>query len=254
MIELDRVSVAFGRHRVLHEVSLRIADGEWATLVGPNGGGKTTLLRAIAGLVGFAGRIALQGHSADRLGRRVLSRLVAFVPQAPLMPAAMSVFEYVVLGRTPHISYLGSESRRDLEAAEEAMARLELVDLAVRPLGELSGGERQRAVLARALVQDAPILLLDEPTSALDIGHQQQAFDLLDSLRSEAGLTVVSAMHDLTLASQYAERVVLIDAGRLVAEGAPQEVLTEERLRQHYAASVRVLEHAGGIAVVPVRS
>jgi iron complex transport system ATP-binding protein len=253
MIELDRVSVSLGRHRVLHDVSIRIEDGEWATLVGPNGGGKTTLLRAVAGLVAYSGTVALQGQPADRLGRRGLARLVALVPQSPLMPAAMSVFEYVVLGRTPHISYLGSESRRDLEAAEEAMVRLELVELAARPLGELSGGERQRAVLARSLVQEAPILLLDEPTSALDIGHQQQAFDLLDSLRGEAGLTVVSAMHDLTLASQYAERVVLIDGGRVVAEGPPQAVLTEERLREHYAASVRVLEHAGGIAVVPVR-
>jgi cobalamin transport system ATP-binding protein len=165
----------------------------------------------------------------------------------------MSVAEYVVLGRTPHISYLGAESRRDLGVAEQAMGRLELLELAARPLGELSGGERQRAVLARALAQDAPILLLDEPTSALDLGHQQQALDLLDGLRRDVRLTVLSAMHDLTLASQYAERVLLIDDGRLVADGSPQAVLTEERVARHYAASVRVIEHPDGIAVVPVR-
>jgi iron complex transport system ATP-binding protein len=169
------------------------------------------------------------------------------------MPPAMSVGEYVVLGRTPYISYFGAESSGDLAAAGRAMARLELVDLASRPLGELSGGERQRAVLARALAQEAPILLLDEPTSALDLGHQQQALDLVDALRIDAGLTVLSAMHDLTLAAQYAERVLLVDAGRLVADGPPAAVLTEERLARHYSASVRVLEHADGIAVVPVK-
>jgi len=133
------------------------------------------------------------------------------------------------------------------------MERLELVELAERPLGQLSGGEQQRAVLARALVQEASILLLDEPTSALDIGHQQQVLDLLDTLRGEASLTVVAAMHDLTLASQYAEHVLLLDSGYVVAEGPPRDVFTEERLARHYAASVQVLEQPGGIAVVPVR-
>src|SRR6185503_2830169 len=159
----------------------------------------------------------------------------------PLLPAAMAVLDYVVLGRTPYISYLGRESRSDLEAAERAMARLELTELAGRPLDSLSGGERQRAVLARALVQEAPLLLLDEPTSALDLGHQLQALELVDSLRSEAGLTVVAAMHDLTLAAQFADRVLLLDGGRLVADGAPADVLTQEALARHYGARVRVV-------------
>jgi iron complex transport system ATP-binding protein len=253
MIELDRVSVSFGRSRVLADVTATFTKGEWGALVGPNGAGKTTLLRAIAGLVDWGGDISLDGDDTRRLGRRELARRVALVPQSPLMPPAMTVREYVALGRTPHISYFGAESRRDLEAAETAMERLELVELAERPLGELSGGEQQRAVLARALVQEAPVLLLDEPTSALDIGHQQQALDLLDTLRGEVGLTVVAAMHDLTLASQYAEHALLLDAGRVVAEGRPRDVLTEDLLARHYAASVQVLEHAGGIAVVPVR-
>jgi iron complex transport system ATP-binding protein len=253
MIELDKVSVRFGRHQVVETVSAKVGLGEWVALVGPNGAGKTTLLRAIAGLVRFDGRIALHGTQTTEHGRRRLSQLVALVPQTPLMPPAMTVLDYVVLGRTPHISYLGTEADRDLAAAERAMRRLELINLVSRPLGELSGGERQRAVLARALAQEASVLLLDEPTSALDIGHQQQALDLVDALRVEGELTILSAMHDLTLAGQYSDRVVLMDEGRVVAEGAPEEVLTEERLGRHYAASVRVLRHADGIAIVPVR-
>jgi iron complex transport system ATP-binding protein len=253
MIELDQVSVRFGRHRVVETVSASVDAGEWVALVGPNGAGKTTLLRAISGLIAYEGRISVGKRQAAGLARREHARLVALVPQTPLMPAAMSVREYVMLGRTPHISYLGSERGQDLAAVARAMSRLDLTDLASRPLGELSGGERQRAVLGRALAQEAPLLLLDEPTSALDIGHQQQALDLVDALRAEAGLTVLSAMHDLTLAGQYADRVVLMDEGRLVADGPPDEVLTEERLGRHYAASVRVLRHPDGIAVVPVR-
>jgi iron complex transport system ATP-binding protein len=253
VISLEDVSVRFGRHLVVDRVSAEISRGEWVTLIGPNGAGKTTLLRAVMGLVHAEGTILVGGEPVARLGRRELARRVALVPQIPVLPPAMTVTEYVALGRTPYISYLATESRRDLAAVERALDRLELVELADRPLDSLSGGERQRAVLARALVQDAPVLLLDEPTSALEIGHQQQALELLDALRVDAGLTVVAAMHDLTLAGQYADRVLLVDQGRLVADGPPETVFTEERLGHHYGASVRVLRHSGGIAVVPER-
>jgi iron complex transport system ATP-binding protein len=160
----------------------------------------------------------------------------------------------VLLGRTPHIGYLGSEGRRDREAAGRALLRLDLADLVPRPLGSLSGGERQRAVLARALAQEAPLLLLDEPTTSLDVGRQQQALELVDALRRSEGLTVLSAMHDLTLAGQYAERLLLLARAELVAGGAPGEVLTEELITAHYAASVRILGlGGGGMAVVPAR-
>jgi iron complex transport system ATP-binding protein len=253
MISLEDVSVRFGRHLVVDRVSAEITRGEWVALVGPNGAGKTTLLRAVMGLVRAEGTISVGGEPVATLGRRELARRVALVPQIPVLPPAMTVTEYVALGRTPYISYLATESRRDLVAVERALERFELVELADRPLDSLSGGERQRAVLARALVQDAPVLLLDEPTSALDIGHQQQALELLDALRVDAGLTLVAAMHDLTLAGQYADRVLLVDHGRLVADGPPEVVFTERRLEHHYGASVRVLKHPGGIAVVPER-
>jgi iron complex transport system ATP-binding protein len=254
VIALEAVSVRFGRHEVVRGVTAEVARGEWVALIGPNGAGKTTLLRAIAGLVPASGSIVVGGTPVIRLGRREIARRIALVPQIPAMPPALTVTEYVTLGRTPYISYLATESRRDLEAVEQSLRRLELSELADRLLGSLSGGERQRAVLARALVQDAPVLLLDEPTSALDIGHQQQALELLDSLRADAGLTLVAAMHDLTLAAQYADRVLLMDGGRVVADGDPEAVLSEERLSRHYAASVRVLRDAGGIAVVPRRA
>jgi iron complex transport system ATP-binding protein len=249
-LALARVTVELGRRNVVDGVSFVVDPGEWVTLIGPNGAGKTTLLRAVAALVGHEGRIALDGVELRRLGRREVARRVAVVPQVPLMPAGMTVREYVLLGRTPYVSYLGREGRRDLAAAENAIARLDLVDFAGRQLGTLSGGERQRAVLARALAQEAPLLLLDEPTSALDAGRQQEALELIDALRLDAGLTVLAAMHDLTLAGQYASRLLLLSGGRIVAQGGAAEVLTEPLIAEHYGARVRVLD---GGAVIPVR-
>jgi cobalamin transport system ATP-binding protein len=246
---LERLTVALGGRNVVDSVSFTVEHGEWVAVIGPNGAGKSTLLRAVAGLVAHEGRIAVDGDGLRRLGRREVARRVAIVPQSPLMPATMSVREYVLLGRTPYVSYAGREGRRDRAATEEAIARLDLVDLGSRPLDTLSGGERQRAVLARALAQEAPLLLLDEPTSALDAGRQQEALELIDALRLDAGLTVVAAMHDLTLAGQYASRLLLLSAGRIVARGAPAEVLTEPLIAEHYGARVRIVDGA----VIPVR-
>ena len=248
-LALRRVTVELGGRNVVDGVSLAVEHGEWVTLIGPNGAGKTTLLRAVAGLIGHQGEIEIGGERVRRLRRRELARRVAVVPQVPLMPGGMTVREYVLLGRTPYVSYAGRESRRDFAATEEAMARLDLAELAGRQLGTLSGGERQRAVLARALAQEAPLLLLDEPTSALDAGRQQEALELIDALRLDAGLTVVAAMHDLTLAGQYASRLLLLSGGRVVAEGGAEEVLTEPLIAEHYGARVRVLDGA----VIPVR-
>jgi cobalamin transport system ATP-binding protein len=247
---LERLTVELGGRNVVDGVSFAVEQGDWVTLIGPNGAGKTTLLRAVAGLVGHRGRITLDGQELSQLGRREVARRVAVVPQVPLMPAGMTVREYVLLGRTPYVSYVGRESRRDVTAAGQALARLDLDELAGRQLGTLSGGERQRAVLARALAQEAPLLLLDEPTSALDAGRQQEALELIDALRLDAGLTVLAAMHDLTLAGQYASRLLLLSSARIVAQGAPAEVLTEPLIAEHYGARVRVLE---GGAVVPIR-
>jgi iron complex transport system ATP-binding protein len=253
VVELKAVSVRLGAARVVHEVSATIARGEWVGLIGPNGAGKTTILRALAGLLPFAGQVVLDQRPLASETRREVARRVALVPQSPLMPAELTVAEYVLLGRTPHIGYLGSEGRSDRLAAERAIARLGLRPFASRPLGSLSGGERQRAALARALAQDAPLLLLDEPTSALDLGAQQQALELIDWLRQEEALTVVSAMHDLSLAGQFADRLLLLDRGHVVADGPAPEVLSEKSIAAHYGASVRVLQEDGAIFVLPRR-
>jgi iron complex transport system ATP-binding protein len=252
VIEVRNLSVRFDGVEAVRDVSLRVETGEWVVLIGPNGAGKTSALRAICGLLPHGGRVVLDGSDTASLRRRSLARLAAFVPQAPATPLELTVGEYVLLGRTPHIGYLANEGRADREAAERALDRLDLEPFVVRPLGSLSGGELQRAVIARALAQEAPILLLDEPTSALDLGRQQQALELIDSLRRD-GLTVVSTMHDLTLAGQFADRLVLLDRGSVVAEGPADEVLSEENLESYYGAQVRVLSDEAGIFVLPLR-
>ena len=253
-IALDDVAVVLGRRRVVDGVDLQVLPGEWIALIGPNGAGKTTLLRAIAGLVQYTGTIALEGCDAQALRRTELARLVAVVPQEPTTPEWMTVGEYVLLGRTPHLGPLAKEGERDREAAGRALARLDLLGYSERRLGTLSGGEKQRVVVARALAQEARVVLLDEPTAALDIGHQQQALELLDLLRFESELTLVAAMHDLTLAAQYADRMVLLDEGRIVADGAPPDVLTEALIASHYDAAIQVLNVGGRVAVVPSRA
>ena len=254
MIELRGVTVELGGTAVVDRVDAVVERGEWLALIGPNGAGKTTLLRAIARLVPFSGEISLDGRPAPELARGELARLVAVVPQEPSTPPWMTVAEYVLLGRTPHLGPLAREGARDRDAAGRALARLDLLAFVERRLGTLSGGEKQRVVVARALAQEASIVLLDEPTAALDIGHQQQALDLLDVLRQESGLTLVGAMHDLTLAAQYADRMLLLNGGRVVANGPPADVLTEATISQHYGAAIDVVDVGGRIAVVPRRS
>jgi iron complex transport system ATP-binding protein len=254
VIELRAVTVHLGGNPVVDRVDAVVDGGEWVALIGPNGAGKTTLLRAIARLVPFAGEIALDGRPVAELSRSELARLVAVVPQDPSTPPWMTVAEYVLLGRTPHLGPLAKEGAHDREAAARALGRLDLLPFVERRLGTLSGGEKQRVVVARALAQEAPIVLLDEPTAALDIGHQQQAFDLLDVLRQESGLTLVAAMHDLTLAAQYADRMLLLDGGRVVADGSPVDVLTEALIAEHYGAAIDIVDVGGRIAVIPRRS
>ncbi len=208
----------------------------------------------MCGLVRGTGTLEIGGRSAASMSRRDRARLVALVPQAPTVPAGITVADYVLLGRTPHLSPLGVEGPGDLAAVHAALARLDLLGFAERVLSTLSGGERQRVFIARALAQGAPVLLLGEPTTALDVGHQQQVLELVEQLRHEQGLTVLTTMHDLTLAGQYADRLVLLDAGRVVRTGSATEVLTEDNVRRYYGASVRVVSADGRPVVVPARS
>ncbi len=253
MLRLESVSVTFGETRIIDAVSISIARGSWTCLIGPNGAGKTTLLRAAARLVASSGEVYLEGVPIATLPPRRLAQTIAYVPQRPVIPPAMAVADYVLLGRTPYIPYLGSERASDLDVVRDSLDRLDLLPFANRPLDSLSGGELQRVVLARALAQQPRVLLLDEPTSALDIGHQQQVLELVDLLRREDQLTVLSAMHDLTLAGQFAKELVMLDAGRAVATGTAAAVLTQDIIAAHYKASVSVIADAERIVVVPQR-
>jgi iron complex transport system ATP-binding protein len=252
---LDDVEVHYGSHRALGPHSDRVASGEWVGVIGPNGAGKSSLLKAIAGLVPSVGTVTVGDVRLDGLDHRHRAQQVAYVAQEPLIPDDMCVFDYVLLGRTPYVGYFGIESAADRRVVADVIDRLRLGDFARRMLGSMSGGERQRAVLARALAQEAPVLLLDEPTSALDIGHQQQALELVTELREHTGLTVVSAMHDLTLAGIYTDRLVLLDGGGVVASGPAVDVLTAERLGEvfHVCVSVDVDPTDGAVIVVPRR-
>jgi iron complex transport system ATP-binding protein len=239
---------------ILRGVSCSVGSGGWLGLIGPNGAGKTTLLRAVAGLLPYRGEVLLDGAAVGALSGHDRARLIAYVPQEPVLPPDMTVAEYVLLGRTPYLSYLGSPGRADREAAARAADRLGISQFSGRRLASLSGGERKRAVLARALAQDPQVLLLDEPTASLDIGHQQQVLDLVDQLRETGGLTVLSTLHDLTTAGQYAGQLVLLHEGRIEAAGAAASVLTEDRIARVYAAHVAVSAGADGSRVVtPVR-
>ncbi|QKW35525.1 ABC transporter ATP-binding protein [Actinomadura sp. NAK00032] len=240
------LDVSLGGRPVLKGVSLDVPAGSWTAVIGPNGAGKSTLLRAVLGLVASHGEITVAGEDLQRLKPRQRARTVAYAAQNPHLPVGMTVFDYTLLGRSPYIPHLGRESPRDRAVTEEVLERLDLTGFATRPLDHLSGGERQRVVLARALAQQTSVLLLDEPTTALDIGHQQQVLELVDRLRLADGLTVVTTIHDLTLAGQYADALVLVSDGRVAAAGTPEEVLTRAVVEEHFGARVHVAPGPGG--------
>ena len=253
-LEVRGLSAGYRSRTVVSAVSTAVDSGGWLGIIGPNGAGKSTLLKAIAGLVRHTGTVLVDGRPLGALRRRERARTIGYAPQIPQLPIGLTVADYVLLGRTPHLGPLAQEGAADLEVVSSVLARLDLAGLAERSLATLSGGERQRAVLARALAQRAGVLLLDEPTTGLDIGHAQALLDLVDELRVELGTTVVSTLHDLTLAGQYAERLLLLDHGEVITEGTPTEALTPDLLATHYAARTSILRSPDGSPVIaPVR-
>ena len=247
------LGVHLGGRSILEDVALDVPRGSWVCIVGPNGAGKTTLVHAIAGLVPFDGEVEFQGRPLDSFGRRERARNVALVPQQPVIPDGITVEEYVRLGRTPHLGILGAERHEDVVAVRAELDRLELREQALRRLDSLSGGEFQRVVIARALVQEAPLLLLDEPTTGLDLGHQVRMLELVAELRRTKGISVLSTMHDLTLAGRFADRFALLSRGRIVSTGSRSDVLDAAMIADHFGARVQVVGDAEvGWAVVPV--
>ena len=244
MLSIDNVTIRYEARTILREVSLSVNAGEVLALIGPNGVGKSTLIRACSGtLKPIVGRVTVDGQDVRRLRMEERAKLIAVVPQAVRLPETFSVFETVSMGRTPYLGWLGREGEQDRSAVQAALDRTATLELAERPLGQLSGGEQQRVLIARALAQAARTLLLDEPTAHLDLKHQASVLGLVCDLAHAENYAVLVALHDLNLAAQYADRVALLSNGAIAAIGTPEEVLTEGNLSPAYGLHVAVYEH-----------
>jgi ABC-type cobalamin/Fe3+-siderophores transport system ATPase subunit len=245
MLDINSLSVAYGTRLVLHEVSFELPSGCMLAVIGPNGAGKTTLIRALTGiLIPQSGQIQIDGRDINHLTAAERARRIAVVPQARQLPPAFTAWETVLLGRTPHLNWLGQTSRRDEEITRQAMERTHTLELAERPVGELSGGEQQRLLLARALAQAAPILLMDEPTAHLDLKYQYSLLEEVRLLAQKDRLSVLVVLHDLNLVARYADQAALLVDGKLRALGPTTEVLTGDVLSEAYQVPLEVL-HAG---------
>ena len=243
MLKLQSISVSYGARQILHDISLNVQSGEVLALIGPNGAGKSTLIRAASGVVPYSGHVRTNGDDFAALSTLQRARYIATVPQAVAMPPAFTVWETVLLGRTPYLGFLGQPSPRDEEIAREALQRVSALHFAERRIGELSGGEQQRILLARALCQSTPVLLLDEPTAHLDLQYQVSLLELVRELAHKDNLAVLVALHDLNLAAHYADRIALMVAGTLKALGTPEEVLKPELIADAYCLPVQVVKH-----------
>lgn len=238
------VTLGYGDQIVLRDIDLEIKPGEMVGIIGPNGCGKSTLIKGITGLITpRSGQIFINGRNIAKMSRGDLARLIAVVPQNPLLPELFTAFEIVLMGRTPHLSRFGYEGQRDLTITQRAMEVTQTIAFAERRVGELSGGEKQRLIIARALAQQPGVFLLDEPTAHLDINHQLETLDLIRKLCLEQGLVVVVATHDLNLAAQYCDRLVMLSQQRIYCQGTPHQVINPDTIKQVYGAEVYVYPH-----------
>ena len=253
-LEMQKVSLGYNHHPILRDLNLKVSPGELVGLIGPNGCGKSTLIKALSHIINpMSGTILVDGRVISGIPRRELARLVGVVPQIPLLPSTFSAFEIVLMGRNPHLGLFQSEGPRDWNLALQAMEKTATQSLADRRVNELSGGEIQCLLIARALVQETKAILLDEPTANLDIGRQVEILDLMKDLCRTQNMTVLAALHDLNLAAQYCDRLVLIHDGHIHAEGKPSEVITNSNIKQVYGAENCVYTHpVNGLPIVLV--
>jgi len=236
------LTAGYGRREVVRQVDLDVAAGEVVVLAGPNGCGKTTLLRTITHVVRpAAGVVLLDGADVGAMGTAERARHIAVVAQSASLPEGMRAFDVVLMGRTPHLRLFGAEGPADVAAVRDAMGRTDCWHLRARLVDELSGGERQRVVLARALAQAPRLLLLDEPTAHLDLTHQLETLSLVRRLAQSDGIAVLAVVHDLALAAAFSDRIALMASGALIAAGPPASVLTPELIRRAFGVAVRVV-------------
>lgn len=243
MLNIKNLFVSYNQREILHDVSFDVKNGEVLALIGPNGAGKSTLIRAVSGVIDARGEIQTDGKNFNSMNPMERARYIAVVPQAISLPPAFSVWETVLMGRTPYLGFLGNASKHDEELVRESLSRVNALNFAERRVGELSGGEAQRILLARALCQSTPILLLDEPTSHLDLQYQVSLLELIRKLAKENNLAILVAMHDLNLAARYADRIAVMVAGKINAIGTPKEVLTPDLIANAYCLPVQVVKH-----------
>jgi len=255
-LELQNVEVAYGHTVVVKDVTFQVMPGEMVGLIGPNGSGKSTIIKAISRVISLrSGKIFLDGKDVFKMRRGDLARLIGVVPQMSILPSAFTAFEIVLMGRNPHLGLLQYESAKDMAITWQAMGRTSTQPLAERIVCELSGGEIQRVVVARALAQEPKSILLDEPTANLDIRHQIEILDLIKNLCLENNLMVVIALHDLNLASQYCDRLILINNGKVHAQGTPVEVINSQNIKEVYGTDGCVYTHpANGLPAVLLKA
>jgi iron complex transport system ATP-binding protein len=251
LLNAQRLEFSYGRRPVLRGATLTLSPGEVVALLGPNGSGKSTLLRALLGQLSASGEIKWNTQPLSKWRRRDLARFVAYLPQSAAWEPDQTVADVLRLGRSPYLQAFGLESDRDMQVVHQVARTLALADLLDRHLDELSGGQRQRAFLGRCLAQEPKAMLLDEPNTHLDLRHQVEFGQLLTRLARESGLAVLMASHDLNLASQFADRLLLLHEGAIVADGKAGDVLKPDLLERVYGLPMQQVEHRNGIYVFP---
>ena len=243
-IALVNASFKYGRQLILHDINLQTSAGEFLGIIGPNGCGKSTLLKGMSGLLRpYQGRVILNGLNLAENNHGYTARNIAMVPQNVALPPLFTVMDIVLMGRTPHLRLLQYEGKLDISIAIDAMEATRTLQLADKRIDELSGGEKQRVLIARALAQQAGTLLLDEPTANLDINYQAEILNFVRQLCREKGFSVVTALHDINLASQYCDRIIMLKDGRIWRQGNPWEVLDAAAIRDIYGVDVSVYPH-----------
>jgi iron complex transport system ATP-binding protein len=254
MLKINNLTVFYGDRQILHNIQLEVHSGEIVAMLGPNGAGKSTLIRSISGVIPIRnGNIFVDQKDVTTLSIMERARHISVVPQAVSMPPAFTVWETVLLGRTPYLNFLGQTSAKDEAIARQALEQVDAIHLIEKRMDEISGGEQQRVLLARTLAQDTPILLMDEPTTHLDLSHQVDLLKLITKQAREKNLTVLIALHDLNLASMFADRIAIVQNGQLCVAGTPQETLTSEIINSVYKVPVQVVSHpqTGAPFVIP---
>ena len=251
-LQIRNLRFSYGSAEILRDINLELNSSEVLGIVGPNGTGKSTLLRCIDRILIPEGEVLLDGQEISGMSRVEIAKRIGYVPQSMTGVFPATVFDMVLLGRRPHLSWRSSEE--DIDKVLEMLDLMDIKDLAMRNFNETSGGQQQKVLIARALAQDVDILLLDEPTSNLDIKHQLEVMEILTELSKTKGISVMMAIHDLNLASRYSDRIIMLNGGGIRDEGDPASVLTAENIRSVYGVDVVVRNEDGKPYMIPMRS